>query len=448
MTPLTPGILLVDDGELDEVARVLDGQGIAYTRLRGGQIPDEIAPPRDLLIVTPRRVERVRRGSPAEAAPGRPLRIIAVAEDSPAMRRRLRRNGLHLLIRLPADAEIWRLLVARALYKGSERRQDPRVTVGSQVALDPNPQDATPGEADHEAQADVRSEARIDAGIDAGTDGPTTILVDLSNRGCRLQTTAPLTVGDPIEFTIPANDQAGTDPRPLVLRGTVRRLVREPADDRRMLAVLFDPAMPEHDRTRLTALINHWASGPHSIDAAVVSGAPAIPSTQLPSLPDLTLDDETDPPILASSELRVQLGAGSGSKAPSEEDPADRRVHTRGHYASTVVAESEDGPFVLIGRDLSAGGMRIEAHPDLHVGDRFTIALHGPMPGEPIVVDAEIVRDDGREGFGVVFDELSGAPAQALEKMVACLPDVESLEDGELAGLGAILSEIVASRRG
>ena len=30
-----------------------------------------------------------------------------------------------------------------------------------------------------------------------------------------------------------------------------------------------------------------------------------------------------------------------------------------------------------------------------------------------------------------------------LEKMVACLPDVESLEDGEMAGLGAILSEIV-----
>ena len=136
IAPTTPGILLVDDGELDEVAHVLDEQGVTYTRLRGGQIPDEVPPPRDLLIVTPRRVERVRRGSPTDARPGRPLRIIAVAEDSPAMRRRLRRNGLHLLIRLPAEAEIWRLLIARALYKGSERREDPRVAIGSPVDLD------------------------------------------------------------------------------------------------------------------------------------------------------------------------------------------------------------------------------------------------------------------------------------------------------------------------
>jgi len=64
IAPKSPGILLVDDGELDEVARVLDEQGTPYTRLRGGQIPSEVAPPRDLLIVTPRRVDRVRRGSP------------------------------------------------------------------------------------------------------------------------------------------------------------------------------------------------------------------------------------------------------------------------------------------------------------------------------------------------------------------------------------------------
>ncbi|MEM9177799.1 MAG: PilZ domain-containing protein [Myxococcota bacterium] len=413
IAPSSPGILLVDDGELDEVARVLDAQGVAYTRLRGGQIPDEVDPPRDLLIVTPRRVERVRRGSPTDAAPGRPLRIIAVAEDSPAMRRRLRRNGLHLLIRLPADGEIWRLLIARALYKGSERREDPRVAVGSPVALE------------HASRPD-----------------PTT-LVDLSNRGCRLQTTSTLTVGDPIEFTIPGNAQVWGDQEPLLLRGQVRRLVREPGAAHSMLAVLFDADLPERDRTRLTALINHWASGPQSLDAAVVTGAPPIPSTQLPSLPDLTLDDETDPPVLASDEIEVELGGDAGARPPAAEDPRDRRAHARGHFSSSIVAEGNEGPFVLIGRDLSTGGMRIERHPDLHVGDRFTIALHGPTAGEPIVVETEIVRDDGPEGFGLVFDEIEGQAGAALEKMVACLPDVESLEDGEAAGLGAILSEIV-----
>jgi len=409
--PVSPGILLVDDGELDEVAGVLDAQGISYERLRGGQIPAEVPPPRDLLIVTPRRVERVRRGSPADASPGRPLRIIAVAEDSPAMRRRLRRNGLHLLIRLPADPEIWRLLVARALYRGSERRVDPRVAVGSPV----------------EIQASESS----------------TVLVDLSNRGCRLNTTETLTVGDPIEFTIPEDGHTWSENGPLTLRGKVRRLVREPDNSHTMLAVVFDSDLPESDRTRLTALINHWASGPSSLDAAVLNGVPPIPPCQLASLPDLVLDDETDPPILANSEVEVRVEPGSGSQKPTPEDPRDRREHTRGHYASSVVAEGDNGPFVLIGRDLSAGGMRIERHPDLHVGDRFRVALHGPAPSEPIVVMAEVVRDDGAGGFGLVFEGTHNDELTELEKMVACLPDVESLEDGEIAGLGAILSEIV-----
>lgn len=414
--PSDPGILLVDDGELDDVANVLDEESIAYRRLRGGQIPTEVPPPRDLLIVTPRRVERVRRGSPADANPGRPLRIIAVAEDSPAMRRRLRRNGLHLLIRLPAAPEIWRLLVARALYRGSERRADPRVAVGSPIEV---------------------------AGERPSME---TVLVDLSNRGCRLQTNASLTVGDAIEFTIPA-EMAGADAdAPLTLRGRVRRLMREPDDVTTTLAVVFDPDLDEQRRTRLAALINHWASGPCSLDAAAVSGAPPIPPCQLPSLPDLTLDDETDPPVLAGTQVRVDLGGEVSLATPREaaEKPSrERRTQARGHYASSVVAESDEGPFVLIGRDLSAGGMRIEPHPDLHVGDRFRVALHGPAPDEPIVVQAEIVRDDGDGGFGVVFDPIERAHAARLEKMVACLPDVESLEDGEVAGLGAILSEIV-----
>ena len=414
VSPTNPGILLVDDGELDEVAAVLDQQGIAYERLRGGQIPAEVPPPRDLLVVTPRRVERVRRGSPADAQPGRPLRIIAVAEDSPAMRRRLRRNGLHLLIRLPASAEIWRLLVARALYRGSERRSDPRVPVGSPVE------------------------------IAAGERTTETVLVDLSNRGCRLQTSADLTVGDPIEFTIPSDGEVWSEQGPLTLSGRVRRLVREPNDDRCMLAVVFDADLDESLRTRLTTLINHWASGPYSIESAIVSGAPAIPACQIDSLPDLTLDDETDPPILATGQVYVELGEASGTKRPEAGDGRDRRTQPRGHYPSSLVAEGEEGPFVLIGRDLSAGGMRIERHPDLAVGDHFEIALHGPTPENPIRVRAEIVRDDGPGGFGVVFDYLDRESGAELEKMVACLPDVESLEDGELAGLGAILSEIVS----
>lgn len=404
-------ILLVDDGELDEVAKVLEAEGLSYERMRGGRIPADVAPPRDLLIVTPRRVERVRRGSPSGADPGRPLRIIAVAEDSPPMRRRLRRAGLHLLVRLPADAEIWRLLVARALYQGNERREDPRVAVGSRVAMDVDL---------------ARSEAES-----------ATLLVDLSNRGCRLRTRENFSVGDPIAFALPADLEAGRKGESFTLRGRVRRIANEAGSDQCMLAVVFDPDLPGKSRSQLAALINRWASGPDSLGETRAAIAPAIPACQLPSLPELTLDDETDPPVPALPEIRVQL-------ADVEENPnAERRSQPRGSYESQVAAEGRDGPIVLLGRDLSAGGMRIERMGLLKLGDRFRVALHGPVPGEPFVVHAEITRDDGDDGFALVFDGVDPATATELEKLVACLPNVESLEAGEAGGLGAILSEIL-----
>ena len=405
------GILLVDDGELDEVAAVLESEGLPYDRMRGAHIPAEIPPPRDLLIVTPRRVERVRRGSPSEASPGRPVRIIAVQEDSPPMRRRLRQAGLHLLVRLPANAEIWRLLIARALYQGSERREDHRVAVGSRVAID------------------------IDAQSPEGE--LATILVDLSNRGCRLQTPENFSVGDPIVFALPANHDPGREDEPFTLRGRVRRIAVQAGSEESMLAVVFDPGMSDESRTRLTALINRWASGPDSLERVLEPIVPAIPSCQLASLPELTLDDETDPPIPARTEIRVQLAD------VSESPDAERRSRARGRYESQIVTEGEDGPVVLIGRDLSASGMRIEHIGLLSLGDRFRVALHGPGPGERFVVNAEITRDDGDDGFALVFDDVDSATATELEKLVACLPDVESLDAGEIGGLGAILSEIL-----
>ncbi len=407
------GILLIDDGELDGVAEVLESQGLAYDRMRGGHIPAQVTPPRDLLIVTPRRVERVRPANPADARPDRPLRIIAIQEDSPAMRAQLRRAGLHLLVRMPADAEIWRLLIARALYQGGERRDDERVAVESAVAI----------------------------AVDAAETESKTILIDLSNRGCRLRTDKAFRENDPIAITLPTDSEAGPEDEPLTLRGQVRRIVFESSSDERALAVAFDAGMPESSRTRLTALINRWASGSGSKDSAPDAMLPAIPPCQLPSLPDLTLDDETDPPVAAGKEIRVVLAEVEGNDISLAD--AERRSLTRGQYESPLVAEGQNGRVVLIGRDLSAGGMRIERVGHLELGDRFRIGLHSPVAGVPFVVHAEIIRDDGDEGFALVFDKVAPSVAAELEKLVACLLDVESLDDGEIGGLGAILSEIM-----
>jgi hypothetical protein len=87
--------------------------------------------------------------------------------------------------------------------------------------------------------------------------------------------------------------------------------------------------------------------------------------------------------------------------------------------------------------------MRIERHPGLALGDRLRLSLHGPTLARPLTLEAAIVRDDAEQGLALAFLGVSRETAVELEKLVACLPDVESLTDGELGGLGTVLSEIV-----
>jgi hypothetical protein len=53
------------------------------------------------------------------------------------------------------------------------------------------------------------------------------------------------------------------------------------------------------------------------------------------------------------------------------------------------------------------------------------------------------VRDDGEDGLALAFDHIDPQMGRALEKLVSCLPEVESLLDGEAHGLGTVLSEIL-----
>ena len=136
-------VLILDDGELEDVAQILSQENIPFARLRGAQIPSEIAPPLNLLVTTPRHAKAVRRGSPRDAESGRPLRVIVTAEDSGAMRRMLRRMGFDFLVRRPTHPETWRLLVQRALClsrdetpKTTERRATPRKKFSQTVAAE------------------------------------------------------------------------------------------------------------------------------------------------------------------------------------------------------------------------------------------------------------------------------------------------------------------------
>ena len=95
---------------------------------------------------------------------------------------------------------------------------------------------------------------------------------------------------------------------------------------------------------------------------------------------------------------------------------------------------------MLIGRDLSASGMRVEQAEGIDLGDRFMLALHGTDTGEPIVVTATVARNDGDAGIALRFDPLKAERAEALDKLVGCLPDLGEDADDDF-GLGAVIGE-------
>lgn len=421
----TPQILLIDDGELSQVAEMLDRLHLDYRRLRGGEIDEDHAPPSHLLVATARRAAAVRRGSPERAPEGRPLRIIAVDEDSTAMRRMLRRMGYQLLVRRGVHPEVWRLLVERALFQGAERRREERQPVGAPISLS--------------AYRSTRADGSRDR------NEPTAgMLVDISNRGCRLSTREMLEPGSRIALSIRLDDLGG---EMLHLRGRLVRTSNQPSRGAEgcTAAMLFDRDLPEADRLLLAHLLNDLSVGPGSLS---YGPSEALPPCESPTIPGLTLDAETDPAFHAG--VRIEIDESTSAAAPrAEVIDLERRRAPRGSFTSSVVADPEGpgGSRVLMGRDLSARGMRIERASDVRIGDCFTLALYGPAQHHPFLVRATVERDDGDEGFGLRFRGVPAEVERELEKLVACLPDVESLEDGEAGGLGAVVSEILSKTR-
>ena len=156
-------ILLLDDGELSPVVRILENLDLAHTRRRGEQVTEKLSPPSELLITTPRCASLVRRGSPRDAPKGRPIRIIGASDHSDSMRRKLQRMGFDLLVGLPNSEEVWGPLIRSATYGGEERREIPRTVIGAPLTL---------------------------FSSDAGRSDPQPgLLMDVSSRSCRIRTT-------------------------------------------------------------------------------------------------------------------------------------------------------------------------------------------------------------------------------------------------------------------
>lgn len=238
-------ILLLDDGELSNVARILDALGLKHTRIRGQQVVGKLAPPSELLVTTSRCADLVRRGSPPDAAAGRPVRIIGVQENSSSMRRKVRRMGYHLLVGLPGKDEVWQPLIHRATYQGEERRDTARVVVGSKVTLRPDP---------------------VQPQCLEGT------LMDISSQSCQLLVPQELGTKTRLALTLP---EATTASKPLTLDGRVTRTSTLPGDGYSALTLTFDQPMSADTRAELNSVVNFWSVGPPAGPREPGTGFPA-----------------------------------------------------------------------------------------------------------------------------------------------------------------------------
>jgi hypothetical protein len=479
-----PSVLILDDGELDDVQRILEELQVEFGRVQGGAIAPNTPHPKSLLMATPRRISAVSAIDEASADEDPPVRVVVVDQDSKTLRDQLRQVGFDFLVRRPVHPEALRLLVMHSLYRGDEKRREPRVAVGLEISFQT-------GEIPRRAT-----------------------LVDLSSGGCRLISPFELEVGKLILVTLPESLGAA---EAITLEG---RILRSSYDKRigeegmHSAAVQFENLSSEL-RNELEWIIEDKVGGPPALNATpqpAQGEAGADPSTpgakptytvkrseqkrparktllekESPALkadprsegaasaatssPASAAAGKQEPyplsvPVdvkMARTEKPVQKPVEEIAHEPAKEIvtqqpvepieqvvepeptnlPVDRRAAARHPYAEKVPAFGTRALRVLVGRDLSVGGMKIESNPDLEVGDRLHLAIYGNASEEPFLVWGTILRSDGRGGTAVAFDPVHPTIAKQLESLVASLPAVESLQDTEAKAMGTVLTEII-----
>jgi len=248
---------------------------------------------------------------------------------------------------------------------------------------------------------------------------------------------------------------------------TVGRVVRAESQAAGGFAIEFT-GLSGSTAERVRRAVAAWSSGPaafHGREALLTPGSASAGEAggSACAPPPGAPGDAAGGPTAAADASAPCAGTEAGGEAPwiepsgaapGEPTPADasgeepiapepfdrRRAPRRDYHDRRVVALGEQAARVLIGYDVSIGGMRVAPHPTLRPGQRFRVALHGSAGESPLVVQAAVARDDGERGLVLAFQDLAETCCRRLEKMLAGLPIVETCrEEAE----GVLVSEIL-----
>lgn len=379
-------MVLVDDGELEDVRSLLDELEVSYTRLQGREVKRAFADAVLLLVTTFARALSLEGSKEPQATRDQAFRI-AIGDKGPESEREaLRRAGLDFLAYRPVDLSLLRLLLLCGLYRGEERRQTTRRPIGSAAPFG------------------LETRRAGSRGRDSVFFQPRRgLLAEISAQGCRIVGgAATAEPGRRVWVELPGEVAGGGSARAY---GRIVRVDWKLAEDSReeeaSIGVRFEK-LGRRALKHLQRLLAPVASKPH------LAGAPTRPRSP-------------EPP-------------------PAKPPPRRReRRAARVVYGGEIVAMN-DGVNVLVGRDLSPEGMRVEKHPMLALGDRVRLSICVADEG-PVFVNASAVRDYGEAGVMLRFEAVEPSVRAKLDSLMRGLPEIESLgprRDGAI-----LLTEIV-----
>jgi len=367
-----PQIVVIDEGELEDVREILDHLDLEFTHWEKNEVPSRRPHPGLLLVTTATHAVSLKLSRQGMSREGAPVWIAVVTTDTRSKRNLLLQAGFDYLVRRPVHPAALRLLLRRAVYRGDDQRRGTRVAVGYEVTLKSGwwPRKAT--------------------------------LVDLSARGARVLSRNRVERGEELTLQIPGELAGG---RAFSLRAVVVRVRPGELEGGEVgetsLGLRF--ARPEGEaRDRMISLFKRLASGPASSGDA--------------------------PPMAKPAPVEP--------KRPYTRSP-------RATYEGEVLMFGDENT-VLVGRDLSRGGMRVERHPALQVNDSVRLAIEGAPNDEQLLVHARVKRDDGDRGFALQFESFESGCEEHIAALVEGLPAIETLSGSQpVAGQGIVLSRMI-----
>lgn len=365
-------------------------------------------------------------------------RTLAVVDDaSRTLLAQLKRVGAALVIRRPIHARTLRLLLIHEMYRGPERRRRPRVLIGHPIR------------------------------IGVGLFKQRATLLDLSAGGARIELPRAPKVGTKLNLLLPKELTRG---KPLKMQAKVVRCIRTSADTSRPESELGVALVePRKHLELITPLLARFATGPASWSGkrqADPSDSPtpdrSSPGPDEKPSPRTGAPEEASPRSLPPSyvappsapsqeaprspgEEKNPSGDEVGPVQPVAEAQSNRRHDARIPYARRVVTLGDEATRVLVGRDLSKGGMRVAPTEAVEVGDTLRVALHCGSELEPLVLLATALRDDGEAGIVLGFESVSGTPLDHLEKIIASSSPVHTgqVDDFNASSGSVFLSEVL-----